>query len=98
MASTTHRRKFLITLPAILAVDPALLGNGENPIKTAVIGHTGRGDYGHGLDGIFQNRPGIKLVAIADPDEKGRVQMQQRLGAPNAYADYREMLEKERPK
>src|SRR5690348_15253597 len=31
--------------------------------KAAVIGYTGRGDYGHGLDEIFSNRKNIELVA-----------------------------------
>ncbi len=63
----------------------------------AVIGHTGRGNYGHSLDLIFNDRPGIELIAVADPVEAGRAKAQERLHAPRAYADYREMLEKERP-
>jgi predicted dehydrogenase len=71
----------------------------ETPLrlKAAVIGHTGRGDYGHGLEGIFQNRPGIELVALADPDPAGRAKAVAKVGAPRGYGDYREMLAKERP-
>ncbi len=65
--------------------------------KAAVIGHTGRGDYGHGLERIFANRPGIDLVALADPDPEGRARTAAKIGAPRAYADYRELLEAERP-
>jgi predicted dehydrogenase len=65
--------------------------------RAAVIGHTGRGDYGHGLDGIFAQRPGIELVALADPDADGRAKAAARTGALRQYADYRELLEKERP-
>src|SRR6266545_3569060 len=65
--------------------------------KAAVIGHTGRGDYGHGLESIFGNRPNIELVAVADPDPAGRARTAAKVGAPRHYADYREMLEKERP-
>jgi len=67
------------------------------PLRAVVIGHTGRGDYGHGLELIFNNRPGILCVGIADPDPAGREKAAVRIGAPRAYADYREMLEKERP-
>src|SRR5206468_956195 len=52
---------------------------------------------GHGLDAIFVNRPNIDLVALADPDSQGRNKLVAKLGAPRAYADYRDMLEKERP-
>src|SRR5262249_2840306 len=38
-----------------------------------------------------------EIVAVADPDEKGRAAAAKRLGAGAAYADYRAMLEKERP-
>lgn len=66
-------------------------------IKAAVIGHTGRGDYGHGLEGIFASRPNIELVALADPDPDGRAKIAPKIGAPRSYADYRELLEKEKP-
>ncbi len=67
------------------------------PYKAAVIGHTGRGDYGHGLDLAFLNEPRLKLVAVADPDDAGRAKAGERLKLSNVYADYRTMLEKERP-
>jgi len=73
------------------------LGAGTGPLKAAVIGHTGRGDYGHGLEGIFLNRPGIELVAVADPDEAGRKKIADKIQAPRSYADYREMLPTEKP-
>ena len=63
----------------------------------AVIGHTGRGDYGHGLDVVFNEVPGVKVVAVADPDPAGRAKAAERAGAARPYADYREMLEKEKP-
>ncbi len=65
--------------------------------RVAVIGRTGRGDYGHGLDIVWNNLENIEMVAVADPDEKGRSEAAKRVKAPRAYADYREMLEKERP-
>src|SRR5262249_36126443 len=65
--------------------------------KAAVIGHTGRGDYGHGLEEIFSNRRNIEVVALADPNAQGRAGTAAKIGAPRSYADYREMLEKERP-
>ncbi|MDO8541336.1 MAG: Gfo/Idh/MocA family oxidoreductase [Opitutaceae bacterium] len=63
----------------------------------AIIGHTGRGNYGHNLDLIFADVPGVEVVAVADPDPKGRAAAKQRCKARRDYADYHEMLEKERP-
>src|SRR5581483_4244168 len=65
--------------------------------RVAVIGRTGKGNYGHGLDVVWKAIDNVEIVAVADEDEKGRAAAAQRLGAAKAYADYREMLDKERP-
>jgi predicted dehydrogenase len=65
--------------------------------RVAVIGHTGRGNYGHGLDVVWREIANAQIVAVADADETGRNAAQKRLDAKNAYADYRQMLQKERP-
>ena len=65
--------------------------------RVAVIGHTGRGNYGHGLDTVWQAFDNVQIMAVADADPKGRAAAQQRLKAKSAYADYRQMLQKERP-
>lgn len=65
--------------------------------RAAIIGHTGRGDYGHGLDVIFNDLPGVSVVAIADPVTGGREAVAKRSGALRQYSDYREMLAKEKP-
>jgi predicted dehydrogenase len=65
--------------------------------RVAVIGRTGKGNYGHGLDVVWKELDNVKIVAVADENEKGRTAAAQRLGVANAYADYREMLDKERP-
>ncbi len=65
--------------------------------RVAVIGHTGRGNYGHDLDRVWQQLDNVQIVAVADADDKGRALAMQRLKAPNSYADYRQMLQKERP-
>jgi len=68
-----------------------------NTHRVAVIGRTGKGNYGHGLDVVWKAVDNVEIVAVADEDEKGRAAAAQRLGVKNAYADYREMLDKERP-
>jgi predicted dehydrogenase len=65
--------------------------------RVAVIGRTGNGNYGHGIDVVWKEVDNVEIVAVADEDDRGRAAAAQRLGAKNAYADYRQMLEKERP-
>lgn len=69
----------------------------QGSYRAAIIGHTGRGNYGHGLDLAFQGLPRVEVVALADADNAGREKAQARTGARTAYADYRELLQKERP-
>ena len=69
----------------------------DPPYQTAVIGRTGRGDYGHGLDVAVLNHPKLKVVAVADEDARGRAQAAKRLRVERAYDDYRAMLAREKP-
>ncbi|MBX3422641.1 MAG: Gfo/Idh/MocA family oxidoreductase [Pirellulaceae bacterium] len=66
--------------------------------SVAIIGHTGRGDYGHGLDTCWQQLPNFQVVAVADPVPEGLGKAVQRTGARRGYDDYRQMLERERPR
>ncbi|VTS06459.1 Gfo/Idh/MocA family protein [Tuwongella immobilis] len=63
----------------------------------AVIGRTGKGNYGHGLDTVWLNQPRAKLIAVADENEAGRAAALKRLNLTKGYADYREMLATEKP-
>ena len=65
--------------------------------RAAVIGATGRGDYGHGLDVVFKDMPEIKFVAIADADPQGLSKAGTRTGVANLYPDYQQMLANEKP-
>lgn len=65
--------------------------------RVAVIGHTGRGNYGHGLDTVWRELPQCELVGVADPHEGGRAAAAKRLGVRQAFADYRELLDKTKP-
>ena len=66
-------------------------------LKAAIIGHTGAGDYGHGIERVFKGMTDVAVVAVADPDEAGRAKAKAACGAARDYADYRVMLEKEKP-
>jgi predicted dehydrogenase len=66
-------------------------------LKAAIIGHTGRGNFGHSMEMVFASRADVEVVGLADPDDPGRAKAQERVRALRTYADYREMLDKERP-
>ncbi len=63
--------------------------------RAAIIGHTGQGNYGHGLEMVYGQMPEVEVAAVADPDPEGLAAAGERTGAARGYADYREMLEKE---
>jgi predicted dehydrogenase len=69
----------------------------DRTYRAAVIGRTGRGNYGHGLDVVWKQLPHVRIVAVADDDPKGLAAAAERLGVRAAYTDYQKMLREERP-
>ena len=78
----------------------------ERPFRAAAIGDSGHfdktGTYlglagGHGLHLPYQHLPGVEMVAVADADPAAREAGRVAAGAARSYANYLEMLEKERP-
>jgi predicted dehydrogenase len=65
--------------------------------RVGVIGHTGRGDYGHSLDTVWLQLPETQIVGVTDPDEAGRAAAAKRLGDVPAFADYRKLLDETKP-
>lgn len=65
--------------------------------RTAVIGRTGRGNYGHGLDVAAATHPRLELVAVADENPEGLKRAAARLSLRAAYSDYRRMIGQTRP-
>lgn len=65
--------------------------------RVAVIGHTGRGNYGHGLDTVWQKIPEAEMVAVADGNEEGLAKELKKLGIEKGYVDYRRMLSEMKP-
>ena len=98
---STSRRRFLAGSAALglWAWGPGFLSARAAPAhyRVAVIGHTGHGDYGHGLDVVWRETPGTQIVAVADANEKGLTAAVQRLGRPKGYLDYRKMLDEVKP-
>lgn len=67
------------------------------PLRVAIIGHTGRGGYGHYLDRAFTGVADTEVVALADPNPAGRAAALKSSGASRSYGDYHEMLRVEQP-
>ena len=65
-------------------------------LRVGIIGATGRGNYGHGVDTVWAEIDRAQVVALADDDEAGRAKALDRTKAPKGYADYREMLDAEK--
>jgi len=70
---------------------------GPKVLRAVAIGHTGAGNFGHGLDQVFLRLDGVRLVAITDENAEALEETRVRSQAERAYSDYREMLEKEQP-
>ena len=90
------RRTFLTTASLSLLVSK-LPAKAYRSRRAAVIGHTGRGNYGHGLDVVWQKIPGVEIVGVADADSKGLQKALGRLKIERGFSDYRKMLSELRP-
>lgn len=92
-----NRRHFLSTTIAATVAVAAHAEQTAPRMKVAVIGHTGRGDYGHGIDTMWLLLPETEIVAVADADAKGLAAAQKRLKGTRGFADYRQMLSETKP-
>lgn len=90
------RRSFLALGSGTLAAQ-ALGQEGVKKRRVAVVGHTGRGDYGHALDTVWLQIPGAEIVGVADPVEKGREKALKRLKAKQGFGDYKTMFAETKP-
>lgn len=85
------RREFLAATAGGMAL-AATASAADERLRVAVIGHTGRGNYGHEVDTAWLHLPQTQIVAVADADAKGLASAQQRLKCSQGFADYRKML------
>ncbi|SKA96941.1 Predicted dehydrogenase [Prosthecobacter debontii] len=92
-----NRRSFLSTsLASSLAISPIFAAN-DPKTRVGVIGHTGRGNFGHGLDTMWLDMPETQIVGVADADAKGLGAAVKKLKLEKGYADYRQMLAETKP-
>lgn len=99
-----HRRGFISFASTVVGLSPmfwrAANSSAAAPderMRVAVIGHTGRGDFGHGLSTVWLKVPEAEIVAVADADAKGLAREKEKTGAKQAFLDYREMIAETRP-
>ncbi|MGI9176368.1 MAG: Gfo/Idh/MocA family protein [Pirellulales bacterium] len=72
------------------------------PLRVAVIGHTGRGDWGHAIDELWRDIEAAELVAVADASQEGLGKAVARLkldaATPGtAFRDWKQMLDEVNP-
>lgn len=91
-----NRRHFLITASAA-SLASNLRAEGGAKLRVAVIGHTGHGNYGHGIDTMWATLPMTEVVAVADADDKGLAAALKKLKVTKGYADYHQMLKEAKP-
>lgn len=85
------------TLLTALATAPLTSFAAETKLRVALIGHTGRGNYGHGLDTLWKAIPATEIVAIADADAKGLETELKKIGTGRGFVDYHAMLAEVKP-
>src|SRR5687768_16392028 len=65
MQNNSWTRRNFLAASALAVTAPSLLAAETTRYRAAIIGHTGAGDYGHGLDVVFTGRDNIEVVAVA---------------------------------
>ncbi len=95
-----NRRTFLAAATATATATTITRGSAAASTakrRVAIIGHTGRGNYGHGIDTMWLSVPETEIVAIADADEKGLKAELAKLKIGKGFSDYRAMLAETKP-
>lgn len=91
------RRTFLAATSVSLASPALARSAAADKLRVAVIGHTGRGNYGHGLDTVWLHVPATEIVSVADPNAQGLAEAKTRLRTEKGFDDYRAMLKAVEP-
>jgi predicted dehydrogenase len=90
-----NRRDFAITTSTALAAPAVLAAPARR--RVCVIGHTGRGNFGHGLDTVWLKLPETQIVGVADANAGGLKKAIKKLKLREGYSDYRKMLAELKP-
>ncbi len=92
-----NRRHFITATVAASLVSEARAGETPGKLRVGLIGHSGRGNYGHGIDTMWATLPETEIVAVADADEKGLAAELKKLKVTKGFADYKAMLAEMKP-
>ncbi|MDF1816435.1 MAG: Gfo/Idh/MocA family oxidoreductase [Verrucomicrobiales bacterium] len=91
-----NRRSVLGCAGTAALLAPYCMAEGKK-YRVGVIGHTGRGNFGHGLDTVWKRIPETEIVAVADADSTGLEKARRTLGIDSGFSDYRRMLSETKP-
>ena len=69
----------------------------EQKLRVGIIGFTGHGNFGHGLDTMWLDVPEVEIAAVADRGATDLAAAKQRLKVDKAFSDYQQMLAEVRP-
>jgi hypothetical protein len=75
-----ERRYLLKSLAAGLAARETSAAAARK-YRVCIIGHTGHGNYGHGIDTVWKSIDRAEVLAVADPVYKGAAAAAKRTGA-----------------
>ncbi|HYR57546.1 MAG TPA: Gfo/Idh/MocA family oxidoreductase [Chthoniobacteraceae bacterium] len=92
-----NRRHFITTTLASTLAFAAGAAESERKLRVAIIGHTGHGNYGHGLDTMWLRLPETEVAGVADADAAGLAAELKKLKIERGFADYRQMLAETKP-
>ncbi len=86
-------------LTSMAASRAVAASGGQRKHSVAIIGHSGRGDFGHGLDTVWNRVDRATVTGVADADPVGLTKATNRLKLdPSlAFPDYHDMLTSIRP-
>jgi len=94
---TMQRRSLLQATPLFAASTLAANVSKAKLYTVGVLGHTGRGNFGHGLDTVWMHLPQTQIVAVSDGNPAGLKKAQNKLKTEHGYTDFRKLLQKHRP-
>ena len=92
-----NRRAFLAAAAAAPVAAGVAGGQEAKRYKACIIGDSDQGGYGHYMHLAWGHRDDVEVAGLADPNEEGRAKHAEESKAQRTYADYREMLAKEKP-
>lgn len=95
----TTRRRFLTASGALPFLSLNSFSAEAKTYRVGVIGHTGRGDFGHGMDTLWKEVPATTVVAVSDPVEEGRAKAIKKLGLKpeDGFDSYQKLLDETHP-